>query len=372
MFALLTTLFHGNGTGSAPRVIGRATWLPLGAFYLLVGVAVAVLQLTTPLAPAGDGRTIAPWLADLLGYASSAVPILPQWLVAALAMMGAILLAIPLGYVYSRTRTRQEYDGALVTTVIALPSLITSILVVVQDSLVLAFCLVGLVAAVRFRSSLKAPRDAVYVLAAVGIGFAAGVHALDVAMVVSLGFVGLELATWKANLVRAHEDVMAALSHPMAPLGPVAPLEAGVSVTGIDHGTGISNGDGHRQGHGNGQGHGHRNGHGTSNRRGAAARLAGLPDFGGDHDRRAPAKRIRQATLRVSVSDIDDGRAMTESVLARMTRHWELQKTTGGGRTHLVLDYQVRLRKRFPVQQVVDALKKEGSPFVVEAELASS
>jgi hypothetical protein len=32
----------------------------------------------------------------------------------------------------------------------------------------------------------------------------------------------------------------------------------------------------------------------------------------------------------------------------------------------------VRLRKRFPVQQVVNALRHEGAPFVVEAELTSS
>ncbi len=343
MFGALAKLLRGQGTTPNPRILGWTTLRRLFGFYTVVGSVVIALHLAAPLAPSGDGRTLSPWLAGQLGYSATEPPIIPPWLDAALAMTGACLLAIPLGFVYIRTRTRQKYDESLVSTVIVLPPLVTSILVVVQNSLALAFSLAGIVAAVRFRNNLKDSRDAVYILAAVGIGFAAGVYALDVAMVVSLGFALLELLTWKANLTRDHNQVMEVLCLPTKPLKLPA-TEAGTTAM---------------IGEGDGNGH---NGH---------ARLGELPSPEADDDGADQKKPARQATLRVQVSDVDGGRAMTEAVLTRMTKKWELLETTGGGQPYLMLEYQVRLRKRFPVDQVVDALYKEGRPFVVTAESAS-
>ncbi len=51
---------------------------------------------------------------------------------------------------------------------------VTSIVIVVQDSLALAFALGGIAGAVRFKNSLKSSGDALYILLSVGIGLAVG------------------------------------------------------------------------------------------------------------------------------------------------------------------------------------------------------
>ena len=71
---------------------------------------------------------------------------------------------------------------------IILAPTVAGILIVIQGSLAMAFSLAGVATAVRFRNSLKDTNDAVYVFVAVAIGLAAGVQALDIALVISLIF----------------------------------------------------------------------------------------------------------------------------------------------------------------------------------------
>ena len=113
-----------------------------------------------------------------------------------------------------RTRTRLKYDHSLVQTVVMLPIVVTAILVVVRDSLALAFSLAGIVAAVRFRNNLREAGDAVYIFGSIGIGFATGIHALGVAAVLSLFFVILELALWKLNFGAEFDDTFSRLCMP--------------------------------------------------------------------------------------------------------------------------------------------------------------
>ncbi len=335
MFGALTSLMRGQEAAPNPRVIGWTTWRRLVAFYLFVGGAVVGLGMSVPSDPTRDGRIMAPWLATMLGYLAEEAPTVPPWLDAALAMTTACILAIPLAFVYIRTRTRQKYDESLINSVIILPPLVSAILVVVQNSLALAFTLTGIVAAVRFRSNLKDSRDAVYILAAVGIGFASGVYFAGVALVVSLIFALLELLTWKANLARDHEHVMAVLFHSrVQPAGVESP------AAGPAH-----------------------NGHGSLER----ARLVPHEEHG---VAAGTEKTVRDTTLHVVVSDIDDGRVVTEAVLTRMTKRWELRKASGGGHPQLTLDYRVRLRKRYPAEAVLEAIHREGAPFVRSAERA--
>ena len=61
-------------------------------------------------------------------------------------------------------------------------------MIVVQSSLALAFSLAGIVAGVRFRSTLDDTRDAVYIFLAIGTASAAGAQALGIAFATSLIF----------------------------------------------------------------------------------------------------------------------------------------------------------------------------------------
>jgi len=108
------------------------------------------------------------------------------WL--ATAILGALVTALPVSWVYMSTRTAEEYDQSLISSIIILPIVVTSIVIVVQHSLALAFALGGIAGAVRFKNSLKSSGDALYILLSVGIGLASGIGAVELAMVMSVGF----------------------------------------------------------------------------------------------------------------------------------------------------------------------------------------
>jgi hypothetical protein len=106
----------------------------------------------------------------------------------ALAMIGAILLTLPVALAYMWTKPAHEHDPSVMHSSIILAPTIAGILIVIQGSLAMAFSLAGVATAVRFRNSLKDTNDAVYVFVAVAIGLAAGVQALDIALAISLIF----------------------------------------------------------------------------------------------------------------------------------------------------------------------------------------
>jgi len=106
------------------------------------------------------------------------------WL--AVAMAGALLAALPVSWVYMTVRSGEEYDQSLVNTIIVLPMVVTGIVIIVQNSLALAFSLAGIAGAVRFRNSLKSSGDALFILLAVSIGLSAGIGAVELAALVSV------------------------------------------------------------------------------------------------------------------------------------------------------------------------------------------
>ena len=116
-----------------------------------------------------------------------------------LVIAGALSLVVPVVWVYMFTK-RFRYDPALVSSVVILPIVVAGIALVVKNSLALAFSLAGIVAAVRFRNTLKDPRDAVYIFLVIGIGLSAGVQALDVALAMSMAFNFVVLFVWKFNV----------------------------------------------------------------------------------------------------------------------------------------------------------------------------
>jgi hypothetical protein len=114
----------------------------------------------------------------------------------ATAIIGALLTALPVSWIYMGTRTSEEYDQSLISSILILPVVVTSIVIVVQHSLALAFALGGIAGAVRFKNSLKSSGDALYILLSVGIGLAAGIGAVELALVMSLAFNYCFLALW--------------------------------------------------------------------------------------------------------------------------------------------------------------------------------
>src|SRR3954454_4703058 len=116
------------------------------------------------------------------------------WL--AVALISALLLSLPVSWVYMGIRNDEEYDQSLINTIIVLPMVVTGIVIIVQNSLALAFSLAGIAGAVRFRNSLKSSGDALFILLAVAIGLSAGIGAVELAAVVTIAFNYCMLALW--------------------------------------------------------------------------------------------------------------------------------------------------------------------------------
>jgi hypothetical protein len=89
-----------------------------------------------------------------------------------------------------------------VQTLIILPLVVAGIIIVVQNSLALAFSLAGVVGAVRFRTTLRDTRDLVFIFLSIAVGFASGVQSLAVGALVSIVFNLVVLLTWRYDYGR--------------------------------------------------------------------------------------------------------------------------------------------------------------------------
>lgn len=116
------------------------------------------------------------------------------WL--AVALVSSLLLSLPVSWVYMGIRNDDEYDQSLINTIIVLPMVVTGIVIIVQNSLALAFSLAGIAGAVRFRNSLKSSGDALFILLAVAIGLSSGIGAVELAALVTVAFTYTFVALW--------------------------------------------------------------------------------------------------------------------------------------------------------------------------------
>lgn len=111
-------------------------------------------------------------------------------------MLGALLIMIPVTWIYTITRRHRGYEEAVVHSLLILPVAVTGIVMVVQYSLAIAFSLAGIVAAVRFRTTLEDTKDAVYIFLAIGVGVACGVPSVGLAFLLSIMFNAVVLVLW--------------------------------------------------------------------------------------------------------------------------------------------------------------------------------
>jgi hypothetical protein len=330
----------------------------LVGYYALLAAAGVVFLLLLPVLPHDifPGRTLAlpdgagGLLGDEAARSTSVRMSLTGSLGRALATVvvtaGALLITLPVAWVYMYTK-RRRYDPSLVQSVIILPIVVAGILLVVKDSLALAFSLAGVVAAVRFRNTLQDPKDTVYIFLAIGIGFAGGVGALDVALVLSAGFNAVVLLLWRYNVgdiyagCHAPEPAPAGAPAPMtdaaAPPPPPRPLSVRVRTWGNrdllpDR---------------------------TAERRAEVVEQVFRDD--------EPHKR--DGVLLVHVADLTRGKSVVEAVLTTESRRWRMADVSLDARGHHVLEYAVRTKKGVGGEGVLDALRRVSGSQVLAAEM---
>jgi hypothetical protein len=257
------------------------------------------------------------------------------WLVAVVAMTGALLLMLPIVWAYVATRERRKVDHSVVTTICLLPIAVAAILVIVQDSLAIAFSLAGIAGLVRFRNSLDDTKDAMYVFIAIAVGLGAGVGALEASAALAGLYNLVVIALWKWQ---TSQPVIADIA-----LGE-QPVRKGQGVLQTILGR-------------------------ETDRHPAPmaewfkpAQVKPLTEGG-----EAPVETSkRDGILRVHAADDVEVRRAVEAVLDEHTKRWGLESDDPGVDGLPTLTYQVRLKKRCGPDDLLGALRERLGPKLTE------
>ncbi len=269
----------------------------LALFYIALAIGIGALQRAYP------GATN-----PISGLPKGLVTV--QGIIRAItAMLGALALALPLAWVFVITRRRKGFSQSIVHTLIILPIAVAGIMVVVQNSLALAFGLAG-IAALRFRNTLDDTKDAIYLFVATGIGIAAAADQFGVGLALSFLFNVTIIVLWWTNYGRTP-----------------ARLKARLLLRQL--------------------------------RQTREARIPGVSGAATD-----PLNTL----LRVHVLNPDTAQSTVAAVLGRASKQWELTGVTPGTNGFATLDYVVRLRARTVRGELLNDLRASGRPDVVGAE----
>ena len=111
-------------------------------------------------------------------------------------LLGTVLVMIPVTWTYIATTYDAGTSKTFVRALMVLPICGSTVVLLIQDSLALAFGLAALVAAVRFRVALAEAIDGIYIFAAICIGLAAGIGHLGVAAVMAMFFCLVNALLW--------------------------------------------------------------------------------------------------------------------------------------------------------------------------------
>ncbi len=113
-----------------------------------------------------------------------------DWTRMVTAVLLSFVLGLVIGMVYKFTHSGFGYSQSFVITLIMMCTIISVIIMVVGENVAGAFSFAGALAVIRFRMSLKEPKDIAYVLFATAAGLAVGAGAY---LVSAIGVVALSL-----------------------------------------------------------------------------------------------------------------------------------------------------------------------------------
>jgi len=175
-------------------------YLPFGGRDALEGTTV---ESASNLLRGSSGRSAIPGNAELTGHVE-AIQTAILFLIGHLT--GTILAMLPITWTYRAMNYEAGFRKNFVRSLLVLPLCATTIVLLVQDSLALAFGLAALVAAVRFRVALDEAIDGIFIFAAICVGLAAGIGYLGVALVMSVFFCFTNVLMWAIDYGRNPAD----------------------------------------------------------------------------------------------------------------------------------------------------------------------
>ena len=353
----------GNGGASkadVPREVGfTRTLIRIVVYYALLLGAGAILLWRFP------------WLTQAILYTRSEVDFLgeitetfagipvdegegvPGWKGVGLqgfSLLGALAIMVPVAWTYIIIKVRGGYDQSVVHTLIILPIAVTGIVIIVQTSVALAFSLAGIVAAVRFRTTLDDTKDAVYVFLAIGVGLAAGSGRLATALLASMVFNVVNLILWKARFGNIYVDQLRRTS--ALGLGDVlAGPGSGEAALSIGDEALLAAMP-------------------QSDLREMVGRVARLERYL-DEETDVQGQKKLYSLLLVHTKLAGEAQKVVEGPLNDMTVRWRLAEIIPGQDGMSVLQYLVRPKPGVQPGLLLDTIRKEGGEHVQAAELRS-
>ena len=262
-----------------------------------------------------------------------------------LVLIGTLVLMMPVTWVYMSARSVPGHNQGVVQTLIILPLVVAGIIVIVQNSLALAFSLAGVVGAVRFRTNLRDTRDLVFIFLSIAVGFAAGVQYLAVGALVSIVFNLVLLLTWRYDYGR---NVLT----PSASSQWAGPLET----------LAIPGGDGQ-----------------VPDRDLVLALTPTKADALAERFERVRKtigkknKKARfNAVLTITTNDVPAAQSGIEKVLEKMTKRWKLDEVVTNIGKPSEMYYLVRLKKTVTRDELLTAIHDQPETGIASADLETA
>jgi uncharacterized protein DUF4956 len=259
-----------------------------------------------------------------------------------IALLATMALMLPVTWVYISARNVRGHSQALVQTLIILPIVVAGVVFVVRDSLALAFSLAGVVAAVRFRTTLQDTRDVVFIFLSIAVGFSAGVHMLGVGGLVTLVFNFVLLWTWRSDFGR---NVLAptASAQWTEPLQSLAGGKGNGSVPDRDLVLALSPGKAIQ----------------------LAARFDRVRDVLGK-DKKKPRYN---AVLSLTSDKVGEAQATVEKALDEMAKRWKLDEVVSNPGKPDEVYYLIRLRKSVTTDELITAIRARAAGLIVNVDV---
>ncbi|HJR62534.1 MAG TPA: DUF4956 domain-containing protein [Gemmatimonadaceae bacterium] len=340
---------RANGLSPAAR---RLLWIV--AYYAVAGLVVGVLWRTYPqiraLLEADRLRELAigdPFTRSDVAAApgQDAAGALHAGWFTLFALAGSLACALPVAWVYSLTRRRKGFEQSMVHTLILLPLAIAGMVVLIQNSLALAFSLAGIVAVLRFRNTLDDTKDGVYIFIVTGIGISAAVGALVVGALTSIVFNLAVLVLWWIDFARKPTPGIRGGIRRLARLPRVQSGGRAAVPAGAGNSGGWANDPVFAS---------------------AAEAWRRQLRMTSEHRILDPEGRFN-GSLRVHTLDPTASQPVVERLLSERAKRWELVGILPGDGGRFTLKYLVKLRKS-DRGEVLSLLRQQGTPHMVGVE----
>jgi len=282
-------------------------------------------------------------LLEALGASAPAMaPPVALAVTTALCMLGAFLLMLPVSWVYILTRQKKGFRQSVVQTLIILPIVVAGVVLLVKNSIALAFSLGGIVAAVSFRNTLRDTKDAVYIFLAIGVGLAAGVQVMSAAAVMSFLFNVLVVVFWYTDFGRAPSHLEGPRAARRLERSLALANRTGAFVAQLDRDILKSMSPEQLQA--------------------LASRARRRVDDGAKSPKPPKLPKPLDTVVRVQSADPEDARPQIEAVLATQVKEWKFSGTQRDAAGSAVLEYRVRLRKSVPAPVLTGELRTRLGP----------